>query len=249
MHRSSLILNFLSITYMSLNLTLGASAASEPTFPDLPKVAQGTDVHTLSRTYCAALWSAVKAPSVLAYGNKDSAEFRALFEQTIKELSTITSRVKETPPLITYAEEVSLTDEARLSRLDALCKSALVVDGFLMLDTAPIDATLIADEGTGVESDLRAHCDFFDAGQHAPLLTALTNLSVFGKHKGSIDFDNETRAHVNEILVYTWSRVKTDPHQYLVDFLMALCDAAPTCIQGYSVRMLCSVHPPQQKTE
>jgi hypothetical protein len=70
-----------------------------------------------------------------------------------------------------------------------------------------------------------------------------------GKHNEGLDFDNETLAHVNEIFVYAWNKVKENPSVRLPALLLGLVDAAPTCIQGYSVRMLCAVHPPKQKTK
>jgi hypothetical protein len=88
---------------------------------------------------------------------------------------------------------------------------------------------------------------YFDSELHPTLVEGLKAMSVLGKHKGKDDRDTETNAKVNEIFVYVWSKVKKNPAQYLPAFLVGLADAAPTCIQGYSVRMLCAVHPPKLK--
>lgn len=71
-------------------------------------------------------------------------------------------------------------------------------------------------------------------------------MSVLGKHKGGADFDGETSAHESEVFVYVWNKVKDDAER-LQGFLIGLLDAAPTCIQGYTVRMLCAVYPPKLK--
>ncbi len=88
--------------------------------------------------------------------------------------------------------------------------------------------------------------EYFDINALPKLQTALDNMKVLGKHKSTNDQDNETQAHVNEIFVYCWSQTLKDPSK-LTPFLIGLQDASPTCIQGYSVRMLCAVHPPKQK--
>ncbi len=97
------------------------------------------------------------------------------------------------------------------------------------------------------DSALLEMSSYFYREAYATLKIALTSMSVLNKHKGGADFDSETKAHVSEILVYVWEKIKTDPER-LQAFLIGLIDAAPTCIQGYSVRMLCAVHPPKLKT-
>ncbi len=87
---------------------------------------------------------------------------------------------------------------------------------------------------------------YFDSAAYIRIKMALTSMGVLGKHKGGADLDGETNAHVNEVFVYVWSKVKADPER-LQAFLIGLLDAAPTCIQGYTVRMLCAVHPPKLK--
>ncbi|MBH1989759.1 MAG: hypothetical protein I8H80_01110 [Alphaproteobacteria bacterium] len=89
-------------------------------------------------------------------------------------------------------------------------------------------------------------CSYFDSDAYSPLKTALTSMSVLGQHKGGADLDGETNAHVNEVFVYVWHKVKEDTER-LQGFLIGLLDASPTCIQGYTVRMLCAVHPPKLK--
>lgn len=88
--------------------------------------------------------------------------------------------------------------------------------------------------------------EYFDKSSSPVLQLALNSMKVKGKHKGQSDKDNETNAHVNEVFVYCWHRVTQDPSR-LNAFLFGLQDAASTCIQGYSVRMLCAVHPPKFK--
>ena len=87
---------------------------------------------------------------------------------------------------------------------------------------------------------------YFDSTAYPALKMALTSMCVLGKHKGGVDLDRETNAHVSEVFVYVWGKVKEDPGR-LQAFLIGLIDAASTCIQGYTVRMLCAVHPPKLK--
>lgn len=186
------------------------NAAAVSSLPELPEVAQNTDVHTLSRTYCKALWTAVNAPAVLSYGDRESESFSHLFAETVAELQAVLKRIHDNDP-------VMIGDE-------------------IILHADPI-----------TEEAVRAHGCYIDKALHANLQLALTSMNIQGKHKGASDYDAETQAHVSEVLVYVWSQVKEDPSTRLVAFLIGLYDAAPTCIQGYSVRMLCAVHPPKQK--
>jgi hypothetical protein len=97
-----------------------------------------------------------------------------------------------------------------------------------------------------IDEELLAFASYFDAAAYRKLTLALNSMKELGKHKGGSDLDNETIAHVNEIFVYSWEKVKEDPELRLTALLIGLEDAAPTCIQGYSVRMLCAIHPPKQ---
>jgi hypothetical protein len=112
-----------------------------------------------------------------------------------------------------------------------------------------IGDTIILHSDPITDTALLAVAEYFDASTHSVLKTALTNMRELGKHNEGLDFDNETLAHVNEIFVYAWNKVKENPSVRLPALLLGLVDAAPTCIQGYSVRMLCAVHPPKQKTK
>lgn len=73
------------------------------------------------------------------------------------------------------------------------------------------------------------------------LRLALAKMRSFGRHAGGSDWDNEVNAHVNEVLVYVWHQVKLDPN-LIYTFLSNLIDAAPTCIQGHTVRLLYTIH-------
>lgn len=112
-----------------------------------------------------------------------------------------------------------------------------------------IDGHINTTEGQIVDPDLLPRCDYFDAAGCQKLMLALKSMSALGKHKRQADFDKETNGKVNEIFVYVWKKVKESAHLYLPALLVGLTDAAPTCIQGYSVRMLCAVHPPKLKIE
>jgi hypothetical protein len=190
----------------------GAAAADALALPELPVVAQNTDVHTISRTYCNALWRALDAPRLLSYESATSDEFRTLFDRSVSELTTVITRISKEEP-------VAIGD--RLTGAD--------------INLAELDADTLS-AGT-----------YFDKSLLANLQLGLTSLKVLGKHKGASDFDAETSAHVNEVFVYTWNKVKENPEARLMAFLIGLADAAPTCIQGYTVRLLCAVHPPKQK--
>lgn len=88
--------------------------------------------------------------------------------------------------------------------------------------------------------------DYFDESAHQALQTALNNMKVLGKYKGAPDLDNETQASVNEVFTYCWHQAMLEPSK-VTALLIGLQDASPTCIQGYSVRMLCAIHPPKLK--
>jgi hypothetical protein len=98
-----------------------------------------------------------------------------------------------------------------------------------------------------VDPDVLAFGSYFDNAAYPALKLALTSMGALGKHKGGADLDIETNARVSEVFVYVWGKVKEDPESRLQSFLIGLIDAAPTCIQGYTVRMLCAVHPPKLK--
>lgn len=244
----STLICYLSFILLILNSTsASASAAAESAFPDLPEVAQGTDVHTLSRTYCKQLWAAINAPAFLAYESRESERFAAIFQDSVRELSILIERIKETPTSKNAEELAAAPAAERASYIQALCKSALTLDGSLITNVEPVNIELIMEEHEDSLRTLHGHCEFFEGSSYASLKTAVDNLGKIGKHKGGSDLDSETCAHVNEILVYTWQKAKSDPKQHLMSFLIGLLDAAPTCIQGYSVRMLCAIHPPKQK--
>jgi|GEM_PF-2266385 len=119
--------------------------------------------------------------------------------------------------------------------LERISKSEpIMIDGRIILHKDPIDEELLA------------FGSYFDTTAYRKLALALNSMKELGKHKGGSDLDNETIAHVNEIFVYAWEKVKEDPELRLTALLIGLADAAPTCIQGYSVRMLCAIHPPKQ---
>lgn len=77
------------------------------------------------------------------------------------------------------------------------------------------------------------------------LRLALSKMRKFGRHAGQSDWDNEVNAHVNAVLVYVWHQVKLDPN-LIYTFLSNLIDAAPTCIQGHTVRLLYTIHQCEQ---
>lgn len=189
----------------SCSLHFGSSDAPASFF-ELPEVAQDSDVHSLSSTYCKTLWVRIKTT------DQTGAFFEGFsdrFSETISDLVTLIENIKNSQPIL-IGGHINLSREA------------------------------IFDAGA------LAISDYFDSEAYATLKTALINMSVLNKHKGGSDFDSETNAHLGEILVYVWGRIKTDPVR-LPAFLIGLIDAANTCIQGYSVRMLCSVHPPKLK--
>lgn len=71
---------------------------------------------------------------------------------------------------------------------------------------------------------------------------AFNKIKNFGRHASASDWDNEVYAHANEVLVYVWNRVKENPEELVPLLLEKLEDAAPTCIQGHTVRMLNTIH-------
>jgi hypothetical protein len=182
------------------------AAASGPMA--LPEVAQGADVHSLSKTYCCTLWQNIMSgPDYIA---ATTPSFKDIYKTSIEELGALILKIKANQPVL--------------------------VCGRLNTMEEPIAGP-----------DLLSHCDYFDATTHPQLMVALKSMSVLGKHKGQSDFDGETNGKVNEIFAYVWSKVKENPSVCLPAFLIGLVDAASTCIQGYSVRMLCAVHPPRLK--
>lgn len=174
----------------------------------LPEVAQGSDVHTLSTTYCRVLWKSVMQSA--EYTPATIPGFKDTFNISIEELGKLILNIKSGQPIL--------------------------VEGKINTMSEPI-----------VDPDLLSDCEFFDPSASSQLMVALKSMSVLGKHKGGSDIDGETNGRVNEIFVYTWGKVKANPAVYLPAFLVGLVDAASTCIQGYSVRMLCAVHPPKLK--
>lgn len=173
---------------------------------ELPEVAQNADVHSLSKTYCKALWSRVQEGRYLSAA---AAEFKDTFAGSVLELGRVIEKIKNAEPIM-IGSHINLTDK-------------------------PV-----------VDPEILVFASYFDGEAYPRLRMALTSLSVLGKHKGGPDLDSETNAHVNEVFVYAWGKVKENPER-LQGFLIGLVDAAPTCIQGYSVRMLCAVHPPKLK--
>lgn len=196
---------------LALNLSsTNAAAMSSSLEVALPEVGQGADVHSLSSTYCRALWSQLKKPDILGYDTTASSTFRDKFVSAVAELDIVLKRISRNEPVMVGHELI-------------LCSDFIV------------------------EEELSALAEYFDAAAYGNLAIALNSMKELGKHKGGSDLDSETMAHVNEIFVYAWGKVKEDPDLRLAAFLIGLTDAAPTCIQGYSVRMLCAVHPPKQK--
>lgn len=196
----------LSLFLLCSGNSLCGAAGSGATFFDLPEVAQEADVHSLSKTYCKALWSRVRAGGYLSAA---AAEFKDTFAGSVLELGRVIEKIKNAEPIM-IGSQLNLSDKS-------------VVD-----------------------PDVLAFASYFDRDAYPTLKAAVTSMSVLGKHKGSADLDNETNAHVNEVFVYVWGKVKEDPGR-LPAFLIGLVDASSTCIQGYSVRMLCAVHPPKLK--
>lgn len=182
--------------------------ADEAVFPDLPTVAQNTDVHTISRTYCKSLWAAAKETS--GYNASGTDTFAELFENTVAELALTIKRIADNQPIMI---------------------SGLIPDSSWSLE--------------GLDDETKRSAIYFDNGAKDKLTLALNSLRFLGKHKGGSDHDAETNASVNEVFVYVWKKVSERPEEYLERFLMQLADAAPTCIQGYTVRMLCTIHPPK----
>lgn len=155
---------------------------------------------------------------------------RALWEgiKTDSEADVFSSKLKEA-----FADAIS--------ELGAIIENIKNLQPILVGGQINLSRALISDRA------LLEMSDFFDNKAYPLLKMALISMSVKGKHKGSSDFDCETKAHVSEVFAYAWGVVKSEPHR-LPWFLLGLLDAAPTCIQGYSVRMLCAVHPPRLKT-
>lgn len=182
---------------------LNVAAAAGPLA--LPEVAQDADVHSLSRTYCNALWQNIRRGSDYTAATESS--FNDNFKTSVEELGKLILKIQAGQPVL-VAGKINTIEE-------------------------PI-----------ADPDVLSRCE-----SHPQLVIALKSLSILGKHKGQSDLDNETNGKVNEIFVYVWSKVKENPEARLPAFLIGLVDAAPTCIQGYSVRMLCAVHPPRLKTE
>lgn len=183
-----------------------AASESIDIFSNLPEVAQDSDVHSLSSTYCKALWGKIKEmgkESAFAEGFADR------FSETVAELGLLIENIKNAQPILVGAQ--------------------LNLGGETISDPALLNMS-----------------SYFDHEAHSTLKTALISMSMLNKHKDGTDFDFETKAHISEILVYVWDKIKTDPER-LQGFLIGLVDAAATCIQGYSVRMLCAVHPPKLK--
>lgn len=210
MHK--LFYGLISLWALHLNIITASAAASAPTLSEeLPAVAQDTDVHALSKTYCRALWARLNRPDILGYDRIASPIFRDKFAEAVSQVGIVLGRISKKEPIM-------IGDE-------------------IILHTDPI-----------ADLELLPFASYFDDSSLSKLILALNSMKELGKHKGGSDLDNETIAHVNEIFVYVWNKVKEDPSSRLPTFLMGLQDAAPTCIQGYSVRMLCAVHPPKHKT-
>lgn len=142
----------------------------------MPEVAQGADVHSLSKTYCKALWGDVLSGGCLSAAHP---EFKEVFASSVLELGRVIEKIKDAE-LIMIGAQINLSDRP------------------------------ISDPG------LLTLGSYFDRDAYSTLKTALTNMSVLGKHKGDADFDNETNAHVNEVFVYAWGKVKENPENYLL---------------------------------
>jgi len=233
------------VFYSHLSQPLGSEATS---LPDLPTVAQDSDVHMLAKGYCNALWKAVATQSLTGYQSRNSQGFKASFISTVDEIATLLSRVKNTPALKSKKDIDGIVPAEKKALIKDLLNSILIVQDKLILDTSRIDRSLFeVDKEEHTITLLYAVGMFYDRSNHALLATALKKMGTLGKHDGQEDLDKETGASVNEILVYVWHHVKTEPSKYLTDFLIGLTDAASTCIQGHSVRMLCAIHPPRLK--
>jgi hypothetical protein len=189
---------FGGLFFVFLSCSGNTLSAAKFSFVGLPEVAQGADVHTLSKTYCKALWMGVRTAGCPGYLSAASPDFKDVFGESVLELGSVIEKVKNALPIVSEAS--------------------------------------VADLGA-----------YFDSAAYPSLKMALTSMSVLGKHKGVSDFDPEANARVNEVFVYSWSRVKEDPTK-LQAFFVGLVDAASTCIQGYTVRMLCAVHPPRLRS-
>lgn len=234
------------VFYSHLSQLLGSEATTS--LPNLPTVAQDSDVHMLAKGYCNALWKAVTTQGLTGYQSRNSQDFKASFMSTVDEITTLLSRVKNTPSLNSKKDIDGMTSTEKKALVNDLLNSVLIVQDKLILDTNCIDRSLFeVDKEEYTITLLYAVGIFYDRNNHTLLATALKKMGTLGKHDGQEDFDKETSASVNEILVYAWHHVKTEPKKYLIDFLIGLTDAAPTCIQGHSVRMLCAIHPPRLK--
>lgn len=178
------------------------------------------------------------AASIVLPGVSQDADVHSISSTYCRQLwaslSNRRSDSKESAPFREMFEATVKEFETLIERIHH--GKPILAEGALLLNPAP-----------ELEVGLAAIGECFDAESHGLLSTALTSMRVLGRHKGALDYDGETKAHVNEIFVYTWHQMKKDPATYLPKLLLGLCDAAPTCIQGYSVRMLCAIHPPKVK--
>lgn len=100
-------------------------------------------------------------------------------------------------------------------------------------DVGPVFSMVLTD------SDLEAEktSQDWDKSSVKNLRLAIKKMGELGKHENATDWDNEANVHANEVLVRVWHEVKKD-NGLLQDFLVQLADAAPTCIQGHTVRLV-----------
>jgi hypothetical protein len=196
---------FCGLFFLFWSCSVNFISGAEVSLVGLQEVAQGADVHSLSKTHCKALWMGVRAAGYPGYLSATAPEFKDAFAESVLELGMVIEKIKSTQPIIAG------------SRIN-------------------FSETSAADPGA-----------YFDILAYPSLKMALMSMSVLGKHKGGSDLDSETNARVNEVFVYSWRQVKEDPTK-LQAFLVGLADSASTCIQGYTVRMLCAVHPPRLRS-
>lgn len=86
---------------------LSGAAKVEDPLSDLPEVSQDADVHTLSRTYCKALWSRVQAGGYLSLA---AAEFKDIFAKSVLELGIVIEKIKNSEPIM-IGPQINLSAE------------------------------------------------------------------------------------------------------------------------------------------
>lgn len=171
-------------------------------------VKQDTNVHDIAKTVTRELWAKL----------------------VTKQGSDLTFSVdKDSKFSVSFA--LAVADIKKI--INRIEKSQPILQFLAIKDVGSVFSMVLADS----DLDAAQTPQDWDKASAKNLRLAMKKMGVLGKHDNATDWDNEANIHANEVLVRVWREVRQN-NELLQNFLTQLADAAPTCIQGHTVRLV-----------